>query len=88
MTFIRPGRFEELVGIKRQSCADRGPCPVLTANSEPSAANESIAPERYDLRQWFDGWKIYDRGDLIATFHGPQLDLAGKLLRLLREDAA
>lgn len=44
-------------------------------------------PHRYDLRAWSDGYQIFDRGELIATFHGPQFALAGRLLRLLREDA-
>jgi hypothetical protein len=42
--------------------------------------------ERYDLRAWVHGYAIYDRGDVIATFHGPQFDLASKVLRLLREE--
>lgn len=43
--------------------------------------------ERYDLRGWANGYAIYDNGDLICTFHGPQWDLASATLRRLREDA-
>lgn len=45
--------------------------------------------DRYDLRSWSDGYAIYDHGQLVATFHGPQFDLAGRVLMSLRaEDKA
>ena len=43
-------------------------------------------PDRFTIRGWYDGWKIYDRGEEIVTIHGPQLCLAGRLLWMLRED--
>lgn len=49
-------------------------------------ARRSPAP-RYDLRTWAHGYAIYENGDVVATIHGPQFDLAARLLRLLREDA-
>lgn len=41
-------------------------------------------PERYELRAFSDGYRITDRGELIATFHGPQYELAAGLLRRLK----
>lgn len=59
---------------------------VLAAAQAP--ANESTAPERYDLTATLDGYAIYDFGQRIATFEGPQLGLASKLLRSLKAEAA
>ncbi|MFN3582932.1 hypothetical protein [Phenylobacterium sp.] len=43
-------------------------------------------PDRYELWSWADGYAIYDCGALVVTIHGPNLDLAGRLLRRLNED--
>jgi hypothetical protein len=43
--------------------------------------------ERYQLRGWAGGYRIYDHGELICTFHGPQFDLAAKTLRRLKDEA-
>lgn len=46
-------------------------------------------PERYVLHAGLDGYVIRDRGEVIATFHGPQFGLASRLLGMLKaEDAA
>lgn len=45
------------------------------------------AARRYDLHAFIDGWKIYDRGECIVTVHGPNLRLAGSILRMLQEEA-
>lgn len=44
------------------------------------------APGRYEARGFIDGIKIYDHGEVICTFHGPQLALAAKVLRLLKAE--
>jgi len=42
---------------------------------------------RFQLRGWAGGYHIYDRGEVICTFHGPNVDLAWKTLCRLRDDA-
>lgn len=44
------------------------------------------ASDRYDLHGWDDGYEITDRGEVICVFRGPQWELAGKVLRLLKAD--
>lgn len=52
------------------------------------ASVELIEGERYELRSWVDGYRIYDRGEVICVFHGPQFDLASKVLRMLRDESS
>jgi hypothetical protein len=51
------------------------------------AALRSPAP-RYTLYANLDGYCITERGEVIATIHGPQFELASRLLRMLQEDAS
>lgn len=44
-------------------------------------------PERYVLSPSLDGYEIRERGDLIATFRGPQYERAAKVLRMLKAEA-
>lgn len=52
------------------------------------ASVELIEGERYELRSWVDGYEITDRGEVICVFHGPQFDLASKVLRMLKDESA
>lgn len=72
---------------------------LVVANSDPHvgcfitelmALRQPVEPvERYRLFATADGYAIRDRGVVIARFEGPQFELAGKLLRLLKaEDEA
>ena len=56
------------------------------SNSYGFEAVEEPSRDRYVLRGWAKGWAIYDNHELICTFHGPQLDLASKTLRLLAQE--
>lgn len=47
-------------------------------------ARRSPAP-RYDLRTWAHGYAIYENDEVVATIHGPNIELASRLLRMLRE---
>lgn len=42
---------------------------------------------RFRLQGWAGGYRILDRGEIICTFHGPNIDLAWATLCRLREDA-
>lgn len=42
---------------------------------------------RFQLTGWADGYRILDRGEVICTFHGPNIDLAWKTLCRLRDEA-
>lgn len=44
-----------------------------------------VGKDRYTIRSSFDGYVIYDQGEVICTFHGPCWDLASSTLRRLRE---
>lgn len=48
-----------------------------------SAYVDQPRPDRYDLHACADGYEITDRGSVICTFHGPQFELASKVLRCL-----
>lgn len=52
------------------------------------ASVELIEGERYELRSWVDGYRIYDRGEVICVFHGPQFDLASKVLLMLKDESS
>lgn len=57
------------------------------ANAGPYGFEAPEPVERFTLRPWSNGYVIYDRGQLICTFHGPQWGLASATLKRLREDA-
>lgn len=44
-------------------------------------------PDRFTLSGWMDGYALWDGNARIATFHGKDLKLPSRLLRLLIEDA-
>jgi hypothetical protein len=48
---------------------------------------EPLPAERFELRGWADGYVILEQGEVICTFHGPQLNRAWETLKRLREDA-
>lgn len=75
-----PGRFEadNVINLNRGAFVRE----LLGPRAIPTPPTE-----RYELRTWADGYRIFDRGELIASFHGPQLDLAWRLLKALRADA-
>lgn len=62
-----------------------------TCAATPDGAAGNVVPfpaaARFQLRGWSGGYAIYDREDLIATFHGPQIDLAWATVQRLREGA-
>ena len=70
--FPPTGRFEDV---------------LARAARRPLAEPAPRATDRFKLCGWLHGYAIYDGPTLIATFHGPDLKLPSRLLRLLREDA-
>jgi hypothetical protein len=61
--------------------------PMSNAFGHAEVVDCTEPPPRFDIRGHFDGWQIFDRGELIVTVRGPRFEFASKILRQLREDA-